>query len=212
MTIALARVRGDPVLSQGPGARPSGETLLRRLTRRVKAVPARVYLGAALTSVLIGISVNALILQRERHPAPFFKPAPPAESSVAAPSSAAPAPAAPLPPQLSSADREPAPAAAPPASPPVRPPEAVDGSPSRAADPISGLLREEARADGARLTLAAQTALVKLGYSVKPDGNEGVTTQQALRDFERAHGLPLSTEITPRLVKQLALAARASGR
>jgi hypothetical protein len=212
LTIALARVRGDPVLSQGPVARPSGETLLRRLARRVKAVPARVYLGAALTSVLIGISVNALILQRERHPAPFFKPAPPAESSVAAPSSTVPPPATPLPPSLPSADREPAPAAASPASPPVRPSDAADGSPSRAADPITGLLREEARADTARLTLAAQTALVKLGYSVKPDGNEGVTTQQALRDFERAHGLPLSTEITPRLVKQLALAARASGR
>jgi peptidoglycan hydrolase-like protein with peptidoglycan-binding domain len=178
LTIALARVRGDPVLSQGPGARPSGETLRRRLARRLKAVPARVYLGAALSSVLVGIGVNALILQRGRHPAPFFRPA----------------------------------AAASPASPPVRPADAVDGSPSRAADPITGLLREEARADAARLTLAAQTALVRLGYPVKPDGNDGVTTQQALRDFERAHGLPLSTEITPRLVKQLALAARASGR
>jgi hypothetical protein len=88
----------------------------------------------------------------------------------------------------------------------------VEASPPRAADPITGLLREEARADEARLTLAAQTALVKLGYSVKPDGNEGVTTQQALHEFERAHGLPLSTEITPRLVKQLGMAARGAGR
>lgn len=205
MTIALARMRGDPVLSQGPVARPSVETLRRRLARRLKAVPTRVYLGAALSSVIIGIGVNALILQRERHPAPFFRPATLADSS------AAPAPAAPLPPQLASADRATSAAEVSPASPPVRP-DTVDGSPSRAADPITDLLREEARADVARLTVAAQTALVRLGYPVKPDGNEGVTTQQALRDFERVHGLPLSTEITPRLVKQLVTAARAAGR
>jgi peptidoglycan hydrolase-like protein with peptidoglycan-binding domain len=206
LTIALARMRGDPVLSQGPVARPSGETLRRRLARRLKAVPARVYLGAALASVLIGIGVNALILQRERHPAPLFSPAPLADSS------AAPTPAAPLPPQLPSADRDASAAEVSSASPPDRPVGAPDGSPSRAADPITDLLRGEARADVARLTLAAQTALVKLGYPVKPDGNEGVTTQQALRDFERVHGLPLSTEITPRLVKQLVMTARAAGR
>jgi Putative peptidoglycan binding domain len=206
LTIALARMRGDPVLSQGPVARPAGETLRRRLARRLKAVPLRVYLGAALSSVLIGIGVNALILQRERHPAPFFRPATPADSS------AAPGPAAPLPPQLATADRDASAAEVSPASPPVRPAGAVDSSPSRAADPITDLLREEARADVARLILTAQTALVRLGYPVKPDGNEGVTTQQALRDFERVHGLPLSTEITPRLVKQLVMAARAAGR
>jgi hypothetical protein len=206
LTIALARVRGDPVLSQGPVARPSGESPPRRLARRLRAVPARVYLGAALSSVLVGIAVNALVLQRERHPAPFFRPAPLADSA------AAPAPAAPLPPQLASADREPPAAALPRASPPVRPADTADNSPSRAADPITDLLREEARSNVARLTLAAQTALVRLGYSVKPDGNEGVTTQQALHDFERMHGLPLSTEITPRLVKQLVIAARAAGR
>jgi hypothetical protein len=172
----------------------------------LRAVPARVYLGAALSSVLVGIAVNALVLQRERHPAPFFRPAPLADSA------AAPAPAAPLPPQLASADREPPAAALPRASPPVRPADTADNSPSRAADPITDLLREEARSNVARLTLAAQTALVRLGYSVKPDGNEGVTTQQALHDFERMHGLPLSTEITPRLVKQLVIAARAAGR
>ena len=51
----------------------------------------------------------------------------------------------------------------------------------------------------------------KLGYPVKPDGNEGAATEQALRDFERAHGLSPSTEITERLVKQLTQAARGGG-
>jgi peptidoglycan hydrolase-like protein with peptidoglycan-binding domain len=79
-------------------------------------------------------------------------------------------------------------------------------------DPIAALLAGEAHGGGGeRLVLAAQTALAKLGYPVKPDGNAGAATQQALRDFERAHGLPPATEITERLVKQLTQAARAGG-
>jgi peptidoglycan hydrolase-like protein with peptidoglycan-binding domain len=59
--------------------------------------------------------------------------------------------------------------------------------------------------------LTAQTALAKLGYPVKPDGREGTATEQALREFEKAHGLPSGVEITERLVKQLTTAARAGG-
>jgi peptidoglycan hydrolase-like protein with peptidoglycan-binding domain len=62
------------------------------------------------------------------------------------------------------------------------------------------------------LVLNAQTALAKLGYPVKPDGKEGAATEQALREFEKAHSLPSGAEITERLVKQLAAAARAGGR
>ena len=69
----------------------------------------------------------------------------------------------------------------------------------------------EPRGDAPHLVLAAQTALAKLGYSVKPDGKEGAATEQALRDFEHVHGLPPATEITERLVKQLTAAARAGG-
>ena len=58
--------------------------------------------------------------------------------------------------------------------------------------------------------MAAQTALAKLGYAVKADGTQGAATDQALREFEKAHGLPISTEVTPHLVKQLSSAARAS--
>ncbi len=82
----------------------------------------------------------------------------------------------------------------------------------RAADAIGDLLRGEAPADSSRLVVAAQSALAKLGYSVKADGAQGAATDQALREFEKAHGLPISTEITPRLVKQLNSAARSSAR
>lgn len=206
MRLALARIRSDTILSQGLPRHSLGATLRRSLAERVKVPRVRLYLGAALMVVLVGIGVNALVLQRGRHPAPLFGPAPSVSSSPA------PGSAAPLPPQFASADRDPSAVETSPAIPPARPPDTVDGPPSRASDPITDLLREEARVDAARLVVAAQTALVRLGYPVKPDGNEDAATQQALRDFEHAHGLPVSTEITRRLVKQITLAARTGGR
>ena len=47
---------------------------------------------------------------------------------------------------------------------------------------------------------------------VKADGEPGAATSTALRDFERAHGLPPSNEITPRLLKALSAAASVAGR
>jgi hypothetical protein len=164
----------------------------------------RYYLGAALFAALVGIGVNALLLQRERHPAPLFGYAAPKVPS------ATPAPAPP-PPQKPAGTDDTAPPAQPSATlPPARPAESA-GSSSSPSDPIAELLAGEPHGDVARLTLAAQTALAKLGYPVKPDGKEGSATEQALREFERAHGLPPATEITERLVKQLTAAARAGG-
>jgi hypothetical protein len=167
----------------------------------VKIAHLQYYLGAALSVALIGIGVNALLLQRERHPAPLF--------GLAAPKlpSPAPAPAAPQKP-VGAEDNAP-PAQSPEALPPARPAEAAGSSPS-SSDPIANLLAGETHSDS-RLVLAAQTALAKLGYAVKPDGKEGAATQQALREFEHAHGLPPATEISERLVKQLTLAARGGG-
>jgi peptidoglycan hydrolase-like protein with peptidoglycan-binding domain len=94
------------------------------------------------------------------------------------------------------------------ALPPARPAEAPQSAPP-ASDPIAELLAGESHSDGSHLILNAQTALAKLGYPVKPDGKEGTATEQALREFEKAHGLPAGAEITERLVKQLTAAARA---
>jgi peptidoglycan hydrolase-like protein with peptidoglycan-binding domain len=151
---------------------------------------------------LIGIGVNALLLQRERHPAPLFGFAPQQPP-------AAPAPTETPAPKRVNAESDAPPAQPSAALPPARPAAAAESSPS-ASDPIADLLAGETHSD-ARLILAAQTALVKLGYTVKPDGKEGAATQQALRDFERGHGLPAATEINERVVKQLTLAARGGG-
>jgi hypothetical protein len=178
------------------------------LAAPLKAEHLRLYLGAGLAIGLVGIGVNALLFQHERRPAPLF-------GSLLAPfSSPSRPPAEPPAPKPASAERDAPAAQSPAALPPARPAAAAaaESSPSAPSDPITDLLRGEPRVDGAHLILSAQTALAKLGYPVKPDGNDGLATQQALRDFERAHGLPLSSDITPRLVKQLTVAARAGGR
>ena len=193
MIEALARIRNDSVLSRPARKLAAGGGLIRRAAERARSLPPRVYVGAAVSAVLVGIGVNALVLQRERHPAPLFAPAPqkPAASASVEPAAA---PAA----------RE-TQAAAP--VPPVRV-AASEPPPARPSDAIGDLLRADPPADAGRLVLAAQTALVKLGYSVKADGARGAATDQALREFEHDHGLAVSTEITPRLVKQLNAAAR----
>lgn len=204
MALVLSRVRADSVPLRGPLQRSPGKTLRQQLAGRLKAEHLRLYLGAGLAIGLVGIGINALLFQHERHPAPLFGSPPPV-------SSAGRAPAAPPVSKPASAERDALATQSPAALPPTRPTNEADGSSSAPSDPITDLLRGETRVDGAHLTLAAQTALAKLGYAVKTDGNDGLATQQALRDFERVHGLPLSTEITPRLVRQLTVAARAGG-
>jgi Putative peptidoglycan binding domain len=202
LDLALARIRDNVGQLRGPVQRSAQEALRRRIAGRVKVAHLRYYLGAALSVALIGIGVNALLLQRERHPAPLFGFAPPKPA-------AAPAPAETVAPKRAE-DAAP-PAQLSPIVPPSRPADAAAGSAS-VSDPIADLLAGETHSDAAsRLTLTAQTALAKLGYPVKPDGKEGAATEQALRDFEHVHGLPPATEITERLVKQLTLAARGGG-
>ena len=201
MDLALARIRDNVGQLRGPIQRSAQEALSRRIAGRVKIAHLQYYLGAALSLALIGIGVNALLLQRERHPAPLF--------GFAAPKLPAPAPAPVAPQKPVSAEDSAPPAQSPEALPPARPAEAA-GSPPSSSDPIANLLAGETQSDS-RLVLAAQTALAKLGYPLKPDGKEGAATQQALREFEHAHGLPPATEISERLVKQLANAARGGG-
>lgn len=204
MELALARIKSNLGQLRGPVQRSAQETLRRGIGGRLKVAHLRYYLGAALSLALVGIAANALFLQRERHPAPLFGFSPPK------PPSAAPAPASAPPPKPVSVEHDAPPAQPSAALPPARPAAAAQISPP-ASDPIAELLAGETHDDASHLTLAAQTALAKLGYPVKPDGREGAATEQALRDFEHAHGLPPATEITERLVKQLTAAARGGG-
>jgi hypothetical protein len=205
LTEALARIRNDSVLSRPAKASAAGRALFWRVAERARKLPPRVYVGAALSAFLAGIGLNAVVMQRGRHPAPLFAPAKPQPRPEPA---SAPRPPAPPPPV---AETRIEPPAAAPVLPPVHP-QAAATPRSRSADPIGDLLRGEQPGEGANLVLTAQNALIKLGYAVKPDGDEGAATRQALREFERAHKLPASTEITSHLVRELAAAAKSAGR
>ena len=218
---------------------PTGRGAARLLMERVTTAPRRVYVGAALAALLAGIGANALLLQIGRHPAPLLAEATghPAPTVQPVAPHASPAPVAP---HMSPAPVSPPspPAAdfvntAPPAAPlaagrpratrtsapdttsslgPAEGPErGVPPAAAHAPDQIAALLRGKPIDDESRLVRAAQIALAKLGYPVKPSGAEGGATRRALREFERAHGLTPTTEISPELVKQLSAAVRAGG-
>ena len=94
-------------------------------------------------------------------------------------------------------------------------PSPAPGKPAAAGEKASGpdqigefLRGGVADGDQSRVIEAAQSALARLGYQIKADGVEGAATGSALRDFEFTHGLPVTTELTPHLLKQLMGAAR----
>jgi hypothetical protein len=185
------------------------------------AVGRGAYIGAVASAVLIGI----LLLQTGRHPAqvsalgdhrasqaesyPGAAPRKTAEdatlitSTIDSPSnSIRPAPAA-VDMSRVSAISAPAPL----------PPPSIDRGEAQsvvhASDKIGDLLSGKPLRNESHLIHAAQTALAKLGYAVKADGAEDGDTRRALRDFERAHGLAPTTEISPELVSQLVAAVPA---
>ena len=218
MPEALARVRHDAVLSRAArGTSRRRAVLALALLRRVLPARARGWAVAALMAMMAGIIVNALTLQHARHPSPFFTVSPPM-APLAAKNSAEPASRPPFTPVAAKNSPEPAsslsesPATAPPAPPP-RPAglgAATESVPlPRTADPIADIIRAGGNKDSQRLIATAQNALVKLGYPIKT-GAPGADTAAALRDFEKARGLPISTEVTPRLVKLLNAVATSS--
>ena len=207
MPEALARSQNDSVLSRParPGPRKDRDSFVRTIIRPLLTRPARTIAGATLAAVLTGIVLNALLMQKERHSAPFFAAPKPSAAAVEPPARPAPASAP--------AIVESAPVIA---QPPARPAglgaagDAVPVPPQRSGDPIRDLLRGGDAKDATHLTIAAQTALIKLGFALKADGVEGASTEQAIQQFEHAHGLAASSEITPKLVKQLGAAANAA--
>jgi hypothetical protein len=212
---ALARSHNDSILS-GPARKSPRKTknsLVRSAMRAFLSRPARTIAGATLAAIMTGIVVNALLMQKERHSAPFFGPARPGTIS-AAPTPAPAAASAPAPAESTPAIAQPPvrparlgvavdPASPPPPSPPLAP---------RSGDPIRDLLRGDSAKEATRLTLAAQNALVRLGYVVKADGVASAATTKAIEMFERAHGLTPAGEVTAKLVRQLNAAVAAETR
>jgi hypothetical protein len=221
---ALARSHNDSVLSR-PARKARGRdkpTLIAAILRRLASRPMRTVAGATMAAAMTGIVINALVLQKSHRLR--LPPAPVAAAPVEKlPPAATPAPT-PAPTSLPPANPPPAPAVSADAdgagalpAPPTRPSDLgalIDSTAPRSGDPIRDLLRSDGARDAEtrKLTLAAQTALAKLGYPVKANGVFGASTQQALRDFERSRNLTPSSEISARLVRQLNAAANAPAR
>jgi hypothetical protein len=199
---ALARSHHDSVLSRPTrGQRSERRSFAQAIVRRLAARPSRTIAGAAFAAIMTGIVINALFLQKTHR---FAVIAPPVSTAPAK----TPPPAAPPAQAAAPADTAPAP--------PARPADLgalieATAAPAHGGDPIRDLLRAEPKesAEAKRLTLAAQNALIKLGFAIKADGVDGASTRQAIQQFERSHGLIPLGEITPKLVRQLTAAGEA---
>ncbi len=151
--------------------------------------------GTLLAGLIIAICVNALVLQQSRHPAPLFRKSFALPASVAQPRPAkVTLNAQPTRDPIDQLLRSTA---------PERPgAEGAEANP----DSISQLLKSEAAqnpGEASKTVLAAQRALIKLGFVVKPDGIVGGATRQAIEQFERDHGLPVQGELSPKVLREL---------
>ncbi len=178
--------------------------------------PKDVVAGAFAFAAVIAIIANALFLQAGRHPSPMF-------GSVVAMPAAALAPASPLPrPRPVEADAtlsEPKAADAKPAEPKATDPlaslvkatsapAAVPSNIVRPPAPIPASSRNETIANpspGSRRVAAVQRALTEYGYGqLKPTGTVGSDTQAAIQKFERERKIPVTGQISDRLVREMA--------
>jgi hypothetical protein len=157
------------------------------------------------------IVANALYRQPGPHPAPIFsiKPRPvvvePAEIVPPMPRAKPAAIAKPEPTPMVEAPR-PAPVAKPEVKPEVTAPAPVAATPlprSRP-DPIADMIAKPATSNPASRIAVVQKALSDFGYGpVKATGIHGNDTTAAISKFERERRMPVTGQISPRLLKEL---------
>ena len=173
--------------------------------------PKDVVAGAVALAAIVAIIANALFMQAGRHPAPMFGSVTtlPAVASVAANPLPKPRPIeadASLP-EVRSAD----PRTADPLSNLVKTTSAVQAASSNIprppiAVPVSSRVDSvPASVVGSRKVAAVQRALAETGYGqLKPTGVVGSDTQAAILRFEKARKLPITGQVSDRLVHELA--------
>ncbi len=164
--------------------------------------------GAIAFTAVAAVIANALFLQAGHHPSPMFgsvspmpaaSPLPrprPFDADVAAfeakPAEFKPPESRPADPLANMLKAPSAPQAAP--SSIVRPPAPIPAS-SRA-DTVTG--------SGSRRVAAVQRALTEYGYGqLKPTGTVGSDTQAAIQKFERERRIPVTGQMSDRLVREL---------
>ena len=194
--------------------------LMRVLLHSPKDMVAGVLAFAAVSAII----ANALLLQAGRHPAPLFGTvvAMPAVTSMAANPLPRPRPV-----EADTSISEPKPA-----EPQAADLKASDHKVSdpKASDPMANLVRATSAAPvatsgvprppasipvstnsdavsgaGSRRVAAVQRALTEYGYGqLKATGTVGSDTQAAIQKFERARKIPVTGQMSDRLVRELA--------
>jgi hypothetical protein len=195
--------------SKREGAAPSRRRGSRRSAQRSKRL-AGIIVGALCAAALGGIAINALVLQKTRHPAPLFGRAAPvrAQTAPAEPGAASTPVPVPRPQQIAPTHAEASAAATqdkPAATAPAATTLSILATETKPRDAIAQLLLgNNPEALPSKAVLAAQRALVKLGFVLKPDGVMGATTRQAIERYERDHHRASSGELTPAVLRRLA--------
>ncbi len=218
MREALARIDNDFVLSEPKrkGAKPAAASGFLRRPKQAADFAAKyvnLIIGLIFTGLLITVLVNALAWQKTRHPAPLFGHTLPIEAKLEPklePKTADARSEAPIP--VARPTQQAAPETAAVSEPAANVPhgrdlmaEAAQLSSQRPAvthDPIAQLLKSPA-VESSKTVLAAQRALMKLGYVVKPDGVMRPATRLALEQFEREHSLPAHGNLSPKVLHEL---------
>ena len=180
---------------------------MRILLHSPKDMIAGVLAFAAVSAII----TNALFLQAGRHPSPMFGSgvALPATGSV----SASPLPR-PRPVDTMTRSAEPSPAepkAADPLANLVKSTNAPSVAASNTARPPASIPASSQNemaaspAAGPRRVAAVQRALTEYGYGqLKPTGTVGSDTQAAIQKFERERKIPVTGQVSDRLVRELA--------
>jgi hypothetical protein len=169
--------------------------------------------GALAFAAVSAIVANALFLQAGPHPSPMFG------SAVAIPTAAAPASPLPRPRPVEAMLK---PVEVSPAEPKPVEPKPVELKP---ADPLTNLVKATSvtpvapsaiarppmpipvastPVTGSRRVAAVQRTLTEYGYGqLKPTGTIGADTQAAIQKFERDRKIPVTGQMSDRLVREL---------
>jgi len=200
----------------------------RNLVMRVLLHSPKDTLAGLIAVAAIGaIVANALFLQTGRHPAPMFGTVInlPAPSSVPL-SNPMPRPrpvgadTSPLEPKATEFRVEPKPAERAADKPVEKPVEATASTPRAGNDPMTNLVKATAstppsairppapipqQSPAARRIAGVQRALSEYGYgNLKITGTMGGETQSAIQKFEREHKMPVTGQVSDRLLRELA--------
>ena len=152
--------------------------------------------ATAALGAVIAIMTNALFLQAGRHPSPMFGTAFISPAPISAPlPRVRPAEADPRPIEAAPVEA-PAPAKA--ATPPSSALQKTTAAPAHRMDPVGDLINSTRRIS------AVQRALTEFGYGqVKVTGVMGPDTQAAIQKFEKDRKLPITGQLSDRLIKDL---------